>query len=198
MKDLAREFGKEIVFSRTIIACCPDEIMKRSLQIYGKKISKGEALIVLSCAAGIKSAFLTNPDIPVINLLDSVGSVPVTRSEHPAALSICKNCGQCVIAYTGGICPVSACPVKNKYEPCKKYPENGIQCAIDPELECVWKEIEKRGDLTALKELREIHKAGEGERITPVKQKPLNLWKAIFGWFAAHIQSLERIIRPFR
>lgn len=167
LTDLLKEWDKEVVFSKCIMICCAEEIMKKALRKYRGPISKSDALIILSCASGIQSANYCAPKVPVIAVLDSVGIAPITRQDDPVARSICSTCGHCVITYTGSICPLSECPAKSKYGPCEKAPQNGSQCAIDPRRDCVWKEIEERGDLAALRDLRQIHRTEGENRYTP-------------------------------
>lgn len=83
---------KQIKLAKVILACCPEEIMRQALNANKKALKKCDALIVLSCAAGIKSANSCKPGLPVINLLDSVGST---------AWSKCTKCGDCLVK-----CPV--------------------------------------------------------------------------------------------
>ncbi len=215
LRGVLEEWGKEVVVAKCINVCCSETIMTRALRVYRKPISKCDALIVLSCGAGVKSAFLCNPGIPVIAALDSVGSRVISRQDDPVARSICTACGRCVITYTGGICPMSECPTKRRYEPCNESPlnsmlcgldplrniadqlddvyarERGMLCALDPERECVWVEIAKRGDLNALKELGRIHKAEDQERLSgPIDVPSPALMREVSGWVMVHTSSL--------
>jgi len=196
LKELLAQWDKEVVFSRCIIACCPQDIMEQALDIYRKSISKSDALVILSCAAGIKSAYLCRPQIPIISALDPIGSVAISGEENPIARSACNACGQCVITYTGGICPISECPSKHKYGPCKQYPENGTQCAVDESRDCIWKIIAEKGDLVALEKIGRLHKERDNERpVTPEIKHAPPLVKKAFGWFSARSRGLENIIR---
>ncbi len=68
-------------------------------------------------------------------------------------------CEKYVIDYTGGICPISGCPSKLKYGPCKKVPEESKSCIVNSDQDCVWSEIAKMGDHAALNNLYQIHEA---------------------------------------
>ncbi|MBN2179120.1 MAG: methylenetetrahydrofolate reductase C-terminal domain-containing protein [Deltaproteobacteria bacterium] len=197
LRDLLRRWDKEVVFSTCVTACCSEEIMRQALRTHRRPLSKSDAMIVLSCASGIKSAYLCEPEIPVVAVLDTVGVTPISHQDNPIVNSHCSTCDHCVIAYTGGICPVTECPAKKKYEPCKDFPERGTQCALNPLVDCVWKEIEKRGELSALKKLEEIHKTEEGKRLIPdIKgtESPPFLRK-IAGRIAASPGVFEKMIR---
>lgn len=191
---------KQIKLAKVILAICPEEIMRQALKANRKSIEKCDALIVLSCAAGIKSANSCRPGLPVISLLDSVGSAAVSCSDPVLAGSLCRSCGHCVLVCTAGICPLSECPAKSKYGPCKSYSESNQKCEIDPQRDCVWHIIMQRSKnlhlLPLLKELH-AHKDDRNTRYTP-GIKRAGFWKKFFAWFASHIQKLEWVMRQFR
>jgi Methylene-tetrahydrofolate reductase C terminal len=193
------KWGKHTVFSRCVVACCPEEIMNQTFIAYKKQIEKSDVIVVLSCAAGIKAANLCRPDIPVVTVLDPVGSTAITSQDNFVANSVCRSCGSCVITFTGGICPISECPAKSKYGPCKKAPETENVCSMDDSLSCVWKEIEKKCGIESLFELKKMH--ADENLVRPVlselKTTP-PLVRKLSGRFVAHVQSLERIMRLIR
>ncbi len=199
LKAWLKKHNKKAVFARVILACCPEEIMRQTLNQNRRALARCDALVVLACAGGIKAAFSCRPGIPVINVLDSVGSAVVACSDPVLARSLCRSCGNCVITHTAGICPLSSCPARTKYGPCKNYPGDGAPCVIDPSHECVWTEIIARGgDLNTLEKIKELHKAPH-PRCETETEKPLSpKGKKFFGWHAARIQGLERVIRYFR
>jgi len=159
LKDILEKSGKEVVFTDTVMFCCVEPLLQQTMTANHEAISGSDALVMDSCPSGAKAAFLCDPGIPVVVALDSVGCSVLSMQDDIVARSICNGCGQCVITYTGGICPVTECPLKRKYEPCKKAPQKGTQCAEKPDQKCVWKEIAKRGNLDVLKKLRGIHKS---------------------------------------
>jgi len=158
LRDLLEKCGKQVVFADTVAACCVEPLVGKALAANQEYVSMSDALVMGSCPSGVKAAFLCDPGIAVVAALDSVGCTVFSKQDDIVGRSICNGCGQCVITYTGGICPLSECPAKRKYEPCRKAPKEGSQCAVDPNRDCVWKEIAKRGDLAALKHLRQMHK----------------------------------------
>lgn len=176
LKDLLKEWGKEVVFTQIVWYCCGEDLMRQVLTINSEAISGSEALIIHSCSSGVKAAYLCDPGVPVIGVLDSVGCAVFTQQDNLVARSICNGCGHyCVVMYTGGICPLAEYPARKKYEPCQKAPENGTQCTVNPGQDCVWKEIAKRGGLGALKDLRQIHETEEGNRFPPTMRDLGNL-----------------------
>ncbi len=195
-----KSMGKEIPLSRVILACCPEEIMRQSLKQNRRRLKKCDALVVLSCAAGIKAANSCKPGLPVINILDSIGSAAVACTDPVLAESLCSGCGHCVLTFTSGICPVSACPAKRKYGPCKQQPPRGSACPVDTSRECAWHLIEARGGrLDLLEKIKEHHKAEEKRGLAPVPEiKTSVFFKKFFAWHAARIEPLEWVIRHFR
>ncbi len=201
LKGYLGETGKKISLSKVILACCPEEIMRQALKQSRKALSRSDALIVLSCAAGIKSANACRPGPPVISILDSVGSAAVSCSDPLLAQSLCTGCGHCVLTYTAGICPVSECPSKSRYGPCKLFPQKGLPCPIHGEKECIWHAIESRnGSIRLLNGLKEYHNRNSRKDLLEIapEHKKSPLWKKFFAWHAARIEKLEWIIRHFR
>jgi len=72
----------------------------------------------------------------------------------------CQACGQCILARTGGICPVSRCAKRLFNGPCGGSTKG--KCEIDPNIDCAWQLIIDR--LKALGRLEEDY-----EKLTPVK-----------------------------
>ena len=75
-----------------------------------------EAILSLACGAGVQTVaeiFGTLPVIPALNttFLGSLDSPGIWREK-------CQGCGDCVLAYTGGICPVSRCAKRLLNGPC--------------------------------------------------------------------------------
>jgi hypothetical protein len=189
--------GREVAVARSVTACCCEEIMRQALRINAGAIHGSDALVLISCAAGVKSAFLCEPGIPIVPAVDSVGSVPVSRREDAVARSLCTNCGHCVIAFTGGICPLSECPSRRKYEPCSRYGERGDLCAVDVARQCIWKEIEGRGDLEALMELGCLHENASFRRLVSSGSMPSpRMLRSVSGWIVARAGWFARLV-PF-
>jgi hypothetical protein len=159
LKGWAKEWGKEVVLADCVRACCVEDLMRQTLQKDPAAISRSDTIVVVSCASGVKSAFLCDPGKPVVGALDSLGCSVFTLQDTLLARSICKGCGKCTITYTGGLCTSYECPSGTKYGPCKKSPTEGMTCGVDGLKDCVWKEIGKKSDLAGLKELALMHGA---------------------------------------
>ena len=197
LADMLRGWGKEVVLQRCFILCCSQEGMAQALHSYKKKIEKSDALVIISCSAGIKAAFLCNPPVRVVSVTDTVGSIPATWEDDPVASSACLSCGQCVITHTGGICPLSKCPAQEKYGPCPDYFDGRVACAQDPLRACIWAEIARRGDLEALRELAAIHETDGDNRLQSPAHRATAPWlRGIAGKILAGVRGLPRVV-PF-
>jgi len=196
MKKLLKDLGKEVVLTEVVFACCAEELMRPTFNIHHKALARCDAMVILSCAGGIKAANICSPGVPVIAALDTLGSAPVSFQDSPVTRSICTTCGHCVLSFTGGICPISECPTKRKYGPCDKAPKEGTVCGVVPEKDCVWIEIAKRGDLKALEELARIHKKDEKILYAPlIRTAPAKPERKSFLKFIARILLLDRLGR---
>ena len=94
------------------------------------------------------------PDLPV---LPAQNSHFVGREDREGGNidDSCKACGDCILALTGGICPVTRCS-KGLLSGACGGASNG-KCELDPERDCAWELIYERlkrlGKLDLLKEL---------------------------------------------
>ncbi len=147
MEGILRGMGKEVILSRLVTGCCAETVLREAFAVYLAPVAMDcDAVLMLSCAGGVKTACLISPGIPVVAALDSLGSRPVSRQTTAVAQSACTGCGQCVISHTAGVCPVSACPRGLRFGPCSDAPgKAGDACAVDPWRACIWQEIIAKG-----------------------------------------------------
>jgi hypothetical protein len=190
--QLLEKWGKQVVAARTVVSCCPETVMKRAQQAYLEP-SNADALVVISCAAGVQSAFLCKPGVPVVAACDTVGIGCIPSDSASAADAVargaCSTCGHCVLSYTGGICPLAHCPAKSLYGPCKRAPTANTKCALIPQRDCIWRTIEDRGaDLAALQVLKAVHEE-HGQSSLPVieRNRPPDLVRKVFSYVAARL-----------
>ena len=130
---------------------CNPENMKLRLDLHKAEIEEADAVLVFSCGVGVQtvSEYL-NPK-KVYACCDTYplpGFQGVTPLEYD-----CKQCGECYLNLTGGICPITACSKSLVNGQCGGA-KNGM-CEVDPTMECGWERIYKRlkmvGRLDALK-----------------------------------------------
>jgi len=115
-----------------------------------------EAILSLACGAGVQTvadAFKGLPVIPALNttFLGALDQPGVWNEK-------CLGCGDCVLAHTGGVCPVARCAKRLFNGPCGGS-SNGkceISAVVGRDVECAWLLIIDR--LTALGRLEDYYK----------------------------------------
>ena len=129
---------------------CNVENLKLRLQKQSA-ICEADTILVLSCGVGVQTLGDLFPEKRVCAGCDTYalpGIQGVTPLQHN-----CKQCGECFLNLTGGICPLTACSKSLVNGQCGGA-KNGM-CEVDPNMECGWERIQKRlekiGRLDALK-----------------------------------------------
>lgn len=106
-----------------------------------------DAILSFGCGAGTQTLASLFPDIPVIPALNTtfLGAI----DEPGVWREKCHGCGDCILLYTGGICPVARCSKSLLNGPCGGSSEG--KCEVSEDIECAWQLILDR--LTALDRL---------------------------------------------
>jgi hypothetical protein len=142
MTERLTEAGKKCTgWAVTEESACDVRLTRRLLKRNKEQVGSADAVLVLSCGAGIQTvgALLDTPVLPGLNTLF------LARIQN---LSVCDErcrlCGQCILAETAAICPVTLCPKGLMNGPCGGY-EDG-KCEVDRERDCAWVTIYERMD----------------------------------------------------
>ncbi len=132
-----------------------------------------DAVLSLACGAGVQALAARLPETPVFPALNTlfIGET----AERGLWLENCRGCGDCMLGYTGGICPVSRCAKSLLNGPCGG-PKNGL-CEINlareynPEVPCAWLQIYDRlaalGQLDRLMEISKPKDWSQGDASGP-------------------------------
>lgn len=158
LKTLMDKWNKKVLFSDVVFTLCIEDLTRHAIETNQEYILKSDALVLASCASGIKTAYLCRPHVPLAGVLDTLGCGLLTQKDNTITHTLCTGCKQCVINYTDGICPVAICPAQKKYGPCRNAPKSNRKCSIDPETDCIWSEIIRKGDMSSLATLSLLHK----------------------------------------
>ncbi|MBW2029517.1 MAG: methylenetetrahydrofolate reductase C-terminal domain-containing protein [Deltaproteobacteria bacterium] len=120
-------------------------------------IDQYDAVISLACGVGVQFMAETYFQTPVLPGVDTcfMGAT----EERGVWTERCQGCGQCILAKTAGICPVSRCAKRLFNGPCGGSTKG--HCEIDKELVCGWQMIIDR--------LKELDRLDDFEKITPIK-----------------------------
>ena len=153
----AEELQKELAESGNVTGIittdyiCNPENMKLRLSKHAAAIEAADTVLVFSCGVGVQtvSEYLDNKRVcAACDTYALPGYQGITPLEHD-----CKQCGECFLNLTGGICPLTACSKGLVNGQCGGAKDG--KCEVDPSMECGWERIQKRlaqiGRLDALK-----------------------------------------------
>jgi len=139
----AEAFQKELpnvtgIFTTDYI--CNPEHLKLRLERFQEQIEAADTILVFSCGVGVQTVaamFETKRVCAACDTYALPGFQGVTPLEYD-----CKQCGECYLNLTGGICPITACSKSLVNGQCGGA-KNG-KCEVDPNMECGWERIQRR------------------------------------------------------
>ena len=157
MKEQLEAMGKNVVGWMVIPSVC-DDLTGEALKEDAERVQKADSILVMACAFGTQTvaAFASEQDQPVYPALDTL-FIGKGGGEFGLFAEVCKQCGDCLLGSTGGICPITICPKGLLNGPCGG--TNKGKCEEDPERDCAWtliyKRLEKLGRIDEMKKYRE-------------------------------------------
>lgn len=151
MKEKLEAAGKTVSGWMVIPTAC-DPLTKDALAESIKDIAETDCILVMSCAFGVQtvSHYSDKPVYPALNTLF------MGKEEEPGHfIEVCAQCGNCVLGYTGGICPVVRCAKGLLNGPCGGSVDG--KCEVDPDTPCAWQLIiDRLASLGQLDQLENI------------------------------------------
>jgi ferredoxin len=160
--DMARKLKGEPVeiTSTTLERQCDREYLAELDPTAGKH----DAIISMACGVGIQFLAERFPNTPVYPAVDTCGLA--VNQDVGWYEERCRSCGRCVLAVTGGICPVTMC-AKGLYNgPCGG--TNRGSCEISADQPCAWNAIYDRLKAQGrLDQILELTPPQEWRDITP-------------------------------
>ncbi|MGB2629697.1 MAG: methylenetetrahydrofolate reductase C-terminal domain-containing protein [Candidatus Omnitrophota bacterium] len=169
---LLKENGKKVTGWAVLDPACNGIVIKRFSRERKKELDESDAVLSLACGGGTQAVFngLKRKKVyPANDTLFQGDAARITLKEAEFGQK-CSLCGECVLAVTGGICPVTRCAKGLVNGPCGGI-KNG-KCEVDDTLDCAWLLIYDR--------LKELDQLNEMEKIRQPKdhsksRKPQNL-----------------------
>jgi ferredoxin len=124
------------------------------LQTLDDMVEEQDAILTMACGAGVQFLAERYPDKPVFPAVDTT-FIGVNQGVGWYE-ERCRSCSSCVLAFTGGICPVTMCAKGLFNGPCGG--TNKGMCEISKDQPCAWHMIYERlkgqGRLDSIKELK--------------------------------------------
>jgi ferredoxin len=120
-------------------------------------IDNYDAVISIACGVGVQFTAEKYHDKPVLPGVNTC--FMGTTEKRGLWTERCQGCGQCILARTGGICPVARCAKRLFNGPCGGSTQG--RCEINTEVDCAWQLIIDR--------LKALGRLDDYETIQPIK-----------------------------
>ena len=152
MKKKLTEAGKKVTGTKVIDFLCGKALVKSGLRGKVDLVAAADAVLVLTCGIGVQAvaAAINKPVYPGCNTVNLGGS----RGEWEGS-ERCDECGQCLLYYTGGICPITACTKSLVSGACGG--ANKGKCEVSQDRDCGWEliynRLKARGQLDRLADM---------------------------------------------
>jgi len=141
---LLKKNNKKIIECIEIDFLCNRHQTEKLITKRTELIKDDITVIIYSCGFGIQAVTeIINKFSPKCEIYTVADTIP-QDGHHGMALSIekCDSCADCVLTYTGGICPVVNCSKGLLNGPCGGA-KNG-KCEISSDKDCAWEKIYNR------------------------------------------------------
>lgn len=139
MKKKLEEAGKKITGTKVIDFLCEKALVKSGLRGKIDQVAAADSILVMTCGIGVQAVAASVNKVchPACNTINLGGS----RGEWKGS-ERCKECGQCLLDYTGGICPLTACTKSLVSGACGGASHG--KCELSPDRDCGWELIYDR------------------------------------------------------
>jgi hypothetical protein len=139
MKERLEEAGKKITGTMCIDFLCQRSLVKSRIRPRIEQIAAADSILVMTCGLGVQAvaASLNKVCHPACDTVNMGGSRGTWNGPDR-----CLECGECLLEYTGGICPLTACTKSLINGACGGASEG--KCELDPEKDCGWELIYER------------------------------------------------------
>jgi ferredoxin len=174
LRIASRKAGESIKFNELTIERQCDNVFIESA---AEEINKNDVVLSLGCGAGVQAIAERYPEKPVYAGLDT--SFLGILESRGVWTEKCAQCGACILADFGGVCPVTRCAKHMLNGPCGG--SRIERCEINKDQPCAWQMI-----YTRLKNIGELDK---------IKRKyPIKDWsKSLDGGSRTIIRDDHRI-----
>lgn len=139
MQGILEENGKKVIGSMVIDFLCQKALVKSRLRPRTEQVGAADSILIMTCGLGVQAVAASVNKIchPACDTVNIGGSRGEWKGKER-----CLECGECLLDYTGGICPLTAC-TKGLINGACGGASNG-KCELDPERDCGWELIYER------------------------------------------------------
>jgi ferredoxin len=135
MKAKLEEAGKQVTGWMVIPTAC-DPLAEQAVAQNLAEIEAADAILAMPCSFGVQTIALytKKPVYPALNTMF------IGKEQSPGMFAeVCTQCGGCILALTGTICPIVRCAKSLFNGPCGG--SVGGKCEVDPNTPCGWQQI---------------------------------------------------------
>ncbi len=141
---LSQELKRKVHYENAPPAIAAGSILRQCeldlIKAYHEVPAGTDAVLSLACGAGVQTMAEALDPLPVIPALNTTF---LGASFEPGVWQeMCVGCGNCLLTYTGGICPIARCSKSLLHGPCGG--TNGRNCEVSPDIPCAWVQIIER------------------------------------------------------
>lgn len=139
MQSILEENGKKVIGYMVIDFLCQKALVKSRLRPRTEQVEAADSMLIMTCGLGVQAVAASVNKIchPACDTVNMGGSRGEWKGKER-----CLECGECLLEYTGGICPLTAC-TKGLINGACGGASNG-KCELDPERDCGWELIYER------------------------------------------------------
>ena len=152
VKAMANQIGERVVGTCVIEEACDLRLVRRDLNHHKTSLTEADVLLGMTCGSGMQTV-VDFTKLPVVPALNTVGLGQIKRLGQ--FYEKCRECADCILDKTGGICPITLCPKGLMNGPCGGQVHG--KCEVgNYERDCAWVKIYDRmktlGQLERFKE----------------------------------------------
>lgn len=139
MKKKLEEADRKVTGSMVIDFLCEKALVRSRLRPRAEQVKAADSILVMTCGIGVQAVAAVTDAVchPACNTINLGGS----RGEWQGS-ERCIECGDCLLEWTGGICPLTAC-TKGLISGACGGASNG-KCELSPDKDCGWELIYNR------------------------------------------------------
>ena len=163
MQKKLEEAGKKVTGAMTIDFLCQKALVRSRLRPRTEQVEAADSMLVMTCGLGVQAVAASVAKVchPACDTINMGGSRGEWKGDER-----CLECGECLLEYTGGICPLTACTKSLINGACGG--ASGGKCELAPEKDCGWELIyERLKRNNQLDKLRRFIPPKRWDRMTP-------------------------------
>ena len=167
MKQKLEQQGKTVTGYTVVDFLCDRALVKLRLRALEEEVMAADSLLVMTCGVGVQAtaAVVNKVAHPACNTMNLGGARGEWRGSER-----CRECGDCLLDVTGGICPLTACSKGLINGPCGGAKDG--KCEVQPDVrDCGWHLIYQRlKKLNRLDKMKTIVAPKNYSKMEPPKQ----------------------------